>query len=84
MVLSQVKENYQVHLLDYTRAYCIVLFLFFIFLMIGVAAKADNELDRPFVGTKEMIVKWLSVDEEKEDSSHRLSFIVSTQPANAY
>lgn len=35
----------------------IVLFLLFIFLMIGVAAKADNELDRPFVGTKEMIIK---------------------------
>jgi hypothetical protein len=35
----------------------IVLFLLFIFLMIGVAAKADNELDRPFIGTKEMIVK---------------------------
>jgi hypothetical protein len=35
----------------------IVLFLFVIFLMMGVAAKADSELDRPFVGTKEMIIK---------------------------
>ena len=35
----------------------IVLFLLFIFLMMGVAAKADAELDRPFVGTKEMIIK---------------------------
>ena len=35
----------------------IVLFLLFLFLMMGVAAKADNELDRPFVGTKEMIIK---------------------------
>jgi len=25
--------------------------------MIGVAAKADSELDRPFIGTKEMIIK---------------------------
>jgi hypothetical protein len=35
----------------------IVLFLFFIFLMIGVAARADNELGRPFIGTKEIIIK---------------------------
>ena len=35
----------------------IVLFLFVIFLMIGVAAKADAELDRPFIGTKEMNIK---------------------------
>ena len=35
----------------------IVLFLLFIFLMIGVAAKADSELDRPFIGTKEMNIK---------------------------
>jgi hypothetical protein len=35
----------------------IVLFLLFIFLMIGVAAKADSELDRPFIGTKEVIIK---------------------------
>ena len=35
----------------------IVLFLFVIFLMIGVAAKADAELDRPFIGTKKMIIK---------------------------
>ena len=35
----------------------IVLCLLFIFLMMGVAAKADAELDRPFVGTKEMIIK---------------------------
>ena len=35
----------------------IVLCLIFIFLMIGVAAKADSELDRPFIGTKEMIIK---------------------------
>ena len=35
----------------------IVLCLMFIFLMIGVAAKADSELDRPFIGTKEMIIK---------------------------
>ena len=35
----------------------IVLCLLFNFLMIGVAAKADAELDRPFVGTKEMIIK---------------------------
>ena len=35
----------------------IVLCLLFIFLMIGVAAKADAELDRPFVGTKEIIIK---------------------------
>ena len=35
----------------------IVLFLLFIFLMMGVAAKADAELDRPFVGTKEIIIK---------------------------
>ena len=26
-------------------------------LMMGVAAKADSELDRPFVGKKEMIIK---------------------------
>jgi hypothetical protein len=25
--------------------------------MMGVAAKADSELDRPFVGKKEMIIK---------------------------
>ena len=30
----------------------IVLFLLFLFLMIGVTAKADSELDRPFIGTK--------------------------------
>ena len=35
----------------------IVLCLLFVFLMIGVAAKADSELDRPFVGTKEMKIK---------------------------
>ena len=35
----------------------IVLFLLFIFLMIGVAARADNELGRPFIGTKEIIIK---------------------------
>lgn len=35
----------------------IVLCLLFIFLMIGVAAKTDAELDRPFVGTKEMKIK---------------------------
>lgn len=35
----------------------IVLFLFFIFLLIGVAARADNELGRPFIGTKEVIIK---------------------------
>lgn len=35
----------------------IVLFLFFIFLLIGVAARADNELGRPFIGTKEIIIK---------------------------
>lgn len=35
----------------------IVLFLLFIFLMMGVAAKADSELDRPFIGTKKMIIK---------------------------
>lgn len=35
----------------------IVLFLFFIILMIGVAARADNELGRPFIGTKEIIIK---------------------------
>jgi dolichyl-phosphate-mannose--protein O-mannosyl transferase len=35
----------------------IVLFFFFIFLMIGVAARADNELGRPFIGTKEIIIK---------------------------
>lgn len=35
----------------------IVLFLFFIFLLIGVAAWADNELGRPFIGTKEVIIK---------------------------
>ena len=35
----------------------IVLCLLFVFLMIGVAAKADSELDRPFIGTKEMIIK---------------------------
>ena len=35
----------------------IVLCLLFILLMIGVTAKADNELGRPFVGTKEMIIK---------------------------
>ena len=35
----------------------IVLFLLFIFLMMGVAAKADSELDRPFIGTKEIIIK---------------------------
>ena len=35
----------------------IVLFLFFIFLIIGVAARADNELGRPFIGTKEIIIK---------------------------
>jgi len=35
----------------------IVLFLFVTFLMMGVAAKADAELNRPFVGTKEMIIK---------------------------
>ena len=35
----------------------IVLCLLFIFLMICVAAKADSELDRPFVGTKEMKIK---------------------------
>ena len=35
----------------------IVLFLLFIFLMMGVAAKADSELDRPFIGTKEVIIK---------------------------
>ena len=26
-------------------------------LMMGVAAKADSELDRPFIGTKEVIIK---------------------------
>ena len=26
-------------------------------LMMGVAAKADSELDRPFIGTKEMNIK---------------------------
>ena len=35
----------------------IVLFSLFIFLMMGIAAKADSELDRPFIGTKEMIIK---------------------------
>jgi len=25
--------------------------------MVGVAAKADAELDRPFIGTKKMIIK---------------------------
>lgn len=35
----------------------IVLCLLFNFLMIVVAAKADAELDRSFVGTKEMIIK---------------------------
>ena len=35
----------------------IVLFLLFIFLMIGLAARADNELGRPFIGTKEIIIK---------------------------
>ena len=35
----------------------IVLFLLSIFIMMGVAAKADSELDRPFIGTKEMIIK---------------------------
>ena len=35
----------------------IVLCLLFVFLMIGVAAKADSELDRPFIGTKQMIIK---------------------------
>ena len=35
----------------------IVLFLLFIFLMMGVAATADSELDRPFIGTKKMIIK---------------------------
>ena len=35
----------------------IVLCLLFIFLMMGVAAKADVELDRPFIGTKKMIIK---------------------------
>lgn len=35
----------------------IVLCLLFVFLMIGVAAKADSELDRPFIGTKEMNIK---------------------------
>ena len=35
----------------------IVLCLLFVFLMIGVAAKADSELDRSFIGTKEMIIK---------------------------
>ena len=35
----------------------IVLFLLFIFLMIGFAARADVELDRPFIGTKKMIIK---------------------------
>ena len=36
----------------------IVLFLLFIIVMIGVAAHADNEFDRPFVGTKEIIIKY--------------------------
>ena len=35
----------------------IILFLLFIILMIGVAAKADNEFNRPFVSTKEIIIK---------------------------
>ena len=35
----------------------IVLFLFIIFIMIGVAAKGDNEMGRAFVSTKEMIIK---------------------------
>ena len=35
----------------------IVLFLLFIFLMIGFAARADVELDRPYIGTKKMIIK---------------------------
>ena len=51
------KVNKAIKYVYWTIHGLIVLFLFFIFLMIGVAAKADNELDRPFVGTKEMIVK---------------------------
>jgi len=35
----------------------IVLFVFYILIMMSVAAKADAELDRPFIGTKEMIIK---------------------------
>ena len=35
----------------------IVLFLLFIFLMIGFASRADVELDRSFIGTKKMIIK---------------------------
>ena len=35
----------------------IVFFVFYILIMMSVAAKADAELDRPFIGTKEMIIK---------------------------
>ena len=35
----------------------IVLFVFYTLIMMSVAAKADAELGRPFVGTKEMIIK---------------------------
>ena len=35
----------------------IVFFVFYILIMMSVAAKADAELDRPFIGTKKMIIK---------------------------
>ena len=30
---------------------------YYILIMMSVAAKADAELDRPFIGTKKMIIK---------------------------
>lgn len=35
----------------------IVLSVFYLLIMMSVAAKADAELDRPFIGTKEMTIK---------------------------
>lgn len=51
------KVNKAIKYVYWTIHGLIVFFIFYILIMMSVAAKADAELDRPFVGTKEMIIK---------------------------
>lgn len=51
------KVNKAIKYVYWTIHGLIVFFVFYILIMMSVAAKADAELDRPFIGTKEMIIK---------------------------